>query len=482
MKKTLSSKIILLIVILLIVSNSVLCVVSIIYSRATIKKSIQQRMLDIANCASGSINGDDLGSLTAEDIGSPKYMKIYDALSVFRDNVELEYVYSIKSEGHGVFVLTIDTTLDDPAAFGDRVEYTDALNMAARGTGAVDDVPYEDAWGRFYSAYSPVFDSSKEVAGIIGVDFSEEWFNRQLTAETIRIMLIFLAVLLCTLIISMIISFSMVRGITNPLKKMTDIAQKYREGDFSEKMDVGGSEEITDLSAALSSMAESLKDKMAILQSVQVTLSEEVENKTSENKMLMVQVVQALAGAIDAKDVYTNGHSGRVAKYSREIAKRYGYSERKQEEIYVTALLHDVGKIGVPDEVINKPSKLTDEEFALIKAHPRLGADILGNIQSMPNLKAGAHYHHERYSGGGYPDGISGKDIPELARIIAVADAYDAMSSNRSYRKALPQETVRAEIEKGKGTQFDPAFADIMLTMIDEDTEYDMREKDEQKD
>ena len=165
MKKTLSSKIILLIVILLIVSNSVLCVVSIIYSRATIKKSIQQRMLDIANCASGSINGDDLGSLTAEDIGSPKYMKIYDALSVFRDNVELEYVYSIKSEGHGVFVLTIDTTLDDPAAFGDRVEYTDALNMAARGTGAVDDVPYEDAWGRFYSAYSPVFDSSKEVAG-----------------------------------------------------------------------------------------------------------------------------------------------------------------------------------------------------------------------------------------------------------------------------------------------------------------------------
>ncbi|MBQ9332920.1 MAG: HD-GYP domain-containing protein [Lachnospiraceae bacterium] len=246
-------------------------------------------------------------------------------------------------------------------------------------------------------------------------------------------------------------------------------------------MDVGGSEEITDLSEALSSMADALQDKMAILQSVQVTLSEEVEHKKSENEMLMVQVVQALAGAIDAKDVYTNGHSARVAEYSREIAKRYGYSERKQDEIYVTGLLHDVGKIGVPDEVINKPSRLTDEEFAMIKAHPRLGADILGKIQSMPNLMAGARYHHERYGGGGYPDGISGKDIPELARIIAVADAYDAMSSNRSYRKALSQETVRAEIEKGKGTQFDPEFADIMLTMIDEDTEYDMREKDEEE-
>ena len=480
MKKTLSSRIIILIAVVLIVSNSILCAVSIIFSRSTIKKSIQQRMLDIANCASGSINGDVLGSLTAEDVGSPEYTQIYNALSVFRDNVELEYVYSIKSEGHGVFIFTIDTDPDTPAAFGDRVEYTDALNTAARGTGAVDNVPYEDAWGRFYSAYSPVFDSSKNVAGIIGVDFSEEWFDSQLISETIRIMIIFSAVLLGTLIISIFISFSVVRGITNPLKEMTRIAQKYRDGDFSEKMDAGGSEEITDLSAALSSMAESLTDRMAIMQSVQATLSEEVENKTSENKSLMVQVVEALARAIDAKDVYTKDHSRRVAEYSREIAARYGYSGRKQEEIYVMALLHDVGKLGVPDYVINKPDKLTDEEFALIKAHPKLGADILGNINSMPNLKDGAFCHHERYGGGGYPDGISGKEIPEMARIIAVADAYDAMSSNRSYRKALPQETVRSEIEKGKGTQFDPVFADIMLTMINEDKYYDMREKDEQ--
>ena len=217
------------------------------------------------------------------------------------------------------------------------------------------------------------------------------------------------------------------------------------------------------------------------MQSVQATLSEEVENKTSENKSLTVQVVEALASAIDAKDVYTKDHSRRVAEYSREIASRYGYTGKKQEEIYVMALLHDVGKLGVPDYVINKPAKLTDEEFALIKAHPSLGADILGNIDSMPNLQKGARYHHERFGGGGYPEGISGKDIPEMARIIAVADAYDAMSSNRSYRKALPQDVVRSEIEKGKGTQFDPVFADIMLAMIDEDKDYTMREKDEEE-
>ena len=435
-------------------------------------------MLDIANCASGSIDGDALSSLTADSVGSPEYKKIYDTLSVFRDNAEVEYVYSIRSEGRGVFVFTIDTDPDAPGQFGDRVKYTDALNTAAHGTGSVDKTPYEDAWGRFYSAYSPVFDSSGDVAGIIAVDFPEEWFDEQLVSESGRLILIFSAVLLGTLVISIFVALSVVRGITNPLKKMARIAQKYREGNFSEKMDVGGSEEITDLSEALSGMAESLQDKMAILQSIQVTLSEEVEHKKNENEMLMVQIVQALADAIDAKDVYTKGHSGRVAEYSREIAKRYGYSERKQEEIYVTALLHDVGKIGVPDEVINKPAKLTDEEFALIKAHPKLGADILDNIHSMPNLRAGARYHHERFGGGGYPDSISGKDIPEQARIIAVADAYDAMSSNRSYRKALPQETVRSEIEKGKGTQFDPVFADIMLSMIDEDKDYDMREKD----
>ena len=139
-------------------------------------------------------------------------------------------------------------------------------------------------------------------------------------------------------------------------------------------------------------------------------------------------------------------------------------------------LLHDVGKIGVPDEVINKPGRLTDEEFACIKKHPAIGYKILSNIKEMPELSAGARFHHERYGGNGYPEGISGLDIPEVARIIAVADAYDAMTSNRSYRGVLPQEKVRDEIEKGKGTQFDPQFADIMLEMIDEDQEYRMRD------
>ena len=217
---------------------------------------------------------------------------------------------------------------------------------------------------------------------------------------------------------------------------------------------------------------------------LQTDLSCEVEKKTQELmeqhgklRRIYIQIVKALSGAIDAKDTYTNGHSTRVADYSREIARRAGLPKQLQNDIYMIGLLHDVGKIGIPDAIINKPAKLTEEEYSIIQKHPVLGAGILGNIAEFPRLSTGARWHHERYDGKGYPDGISGEDIPVEARIIAVADAYDAMSSRRSYRDVLPQEKVYAEVKKGKGTQFDPVFAEIMLTMIEEDKDYQMREK-----
>ena len=212
------------------------------------------------------------------------------------------------------------------------------------------------------------------------------------------------------------------------------------------------------------------------LLNIQRDLHKEVAKKTAELEILSLHVVHTLAKTIDAKDAYTNGHSERVAEYSREIAKRFGYDEDRQEEIYMMGLLHDVGKIGVPDTVINKPGKLTDEEYGMIKTHPVKGAEILATVSEMPGLVTGARWHHERYDGRGYPDGLSGEDIPEEARIIAVADAYDAMTSHRSYRDIIPQDHVKSEIEKGMGTQFDERFARIMLEMIAEDTEYTMHE------
>ena len=184
----------------------------------------------------------------------------------------------------------------------------------------------------------------------------------------------------------------------------------------------------------------------------------------------------ALAKAVDAKDHYTSGHSVRVAQYAKEIARRLGKSEKEQDDIYTMGLLHDIGKIGVSEAIINKKGRLTDEEFAEIKAHPLKGYEILQNVKELPQLATGARWHHERYDGRGYPDGLSGETIPEEARIIAVADAYDAMTSKRAYSDVRPQTQVRAEIERCKGSQFDPRMADAMLAMIDDDADYKMHE------
>lgn len=205
--------------------------------------------------------------------------------------------------------------------------------------------------------------------------------------------------------------------------------------------------------------------------------TKKAEERRRQVERLSEEVMKTLANTIDAKDAYTNGHSLRVAKYSKEIAKRAGKTKEQQKEIYEMALLHDIGKIGVPDTIINKDTRLTDDEYEAIKQHPAIGGDILKTIEEIPDIMIGARWHHERYDGRGYPDGLAGTEIPEAARIIGVADAYDAMTSKRSYRNILSQDIVRGEIERGKCTQFDPDFADIMIQMIDEDIRYTMREK-----
>ena len=199
------------------------------------------------------------------------------------------------------------------------------------------------------------------------------------------------------------------------------------------------------------------------------------EQRLEASQRLFDQTVLALVKTIDAKDKYTQGHSQRVAKYVRMIAGRIGESSERQRELYCMGLLHDIGKIGVPSAIINKPSRLTDEEYETIKSHTTIGAEILKTIVEFPKLSIGARYHHERWDGRGYPDGLKEREIPQDARIIAVADAYDAMTSRRSYRGVMAQDRVRTEIERGRGTQFDPKYADVMLALIDEDVDFLMR-------
>lgn len=197
-------------------------------------------------------------------------------------------------------------------------------------------------------------------------------------------------------------------------------------------------------------------------------LQRRLDEKTKEMERVTIQAIMTVANTVDAKDDYTKGHSMRVAAYSELLAQRLGWSEEEIQNIYFVAMLHDVGKIGVPDAVLNKPFMLTDLEFRLIKGHTLMGAEILNDFKMFPNISVGAKYHHERYDGTGYPEGLKGESIPLVARVIGLVDSYDAMTSNRVYRRRLHDDAVLEELKKGKGTQWDPELVDIFIKLIEE--------------
>ena len=194
----------------------------------------------------------------------------------------------------------------------------------------------------------------------------------------------------------------------------------------------------------------------------------EVEKSKQQTERISLQMMQTLATTIEAKDEYTRGHSYRVAEYAALIAKELGWSQDEIINLKHAAHLHDIGKIGIPDSVLNKPTQLTEDEDNLLKKHTIIGAEILKDVTLIPHVVEVTRNHHEHYDGSGYPDGLAGTEIPIYARIIAVADCYDAMNSRRIYRNALSQDEIYEEILKNKGTQFDPEIADIFLTLLTE--------------
>ena len=219
------------------------------------------------------------------------------------------------------------------------------------------------------------------------------------------------------------------------------------------------------------------------LETLQRALRTSIEKKTVEARerrekleRLTNQMMLALVETIDAKDRYTSGHSARVARYAKMLAQKKGLPPEKCQQVFTMGLLHDIGKVGVSTSIINKPGRLDDKEFAQMKAHPVIGSAILEKVSLFPELRAGARWHHERPDGRGYPDGLYSEQIPLEAKIIAVADAYDAMTSSRSYRPLMEQAAVREQIVNGSDIQFDKEIASYMVELIDEDREYNLRE------
>jgi HD-GYP domain-containing protein (c-di-GMP phosphodiesterase class II) len=232
--------------------------------------------------------------------------------------------------------------------------------------------------------------------------------------------------------------------LARPIKRLDEATRAFTQGDYSTRVQVRSITEVGDLEHTFNLMAENLEDKIRRL-----------KEAVAENKELFRGTAEALTSAIDAKDPYTRGHSARVNHYAKVLARHYGCSDEDFDVIDVASLLHDVGKIGVDDAILNKQGDLTDPEFEVMKKHTVIGERIMTPIRQMARMLPGLRSHHERWAGQGYPDRLKGEEIPLIARIIAVADAFDAMTTDRPYQKAMSFESAVARLNHLKGSHFD---------------------------
>ena len=259
----------------------------------------------------------------------------------------------------------------------------------------------------------------------------------EMKAETIRWGVLMLLLAGCVGLLS-------ARAITNPIQQLADSTQLIARGDFSKKIQIRSGTEIGELAETFNKMTDDLE-----------LYIQQIRKAGEENKALFLGTIRALAAAVDEKDPYTRGHSDRVTKYSVIIARALGLDERTVETISISALLHDVGKIGIDDKILKKPGFLTPEEFEIMKQHPVKGFNIMKTIEQMCNVLPGLRSHHEQWDGNGYPDRLKGGGIPMIARIIAVADTLDAMTTNRPYQQALTFEFAVEKINKNVGVKYD---------------------------
>ncbi len=259
----------------------------------------------------------------------------------------------------------------------------------------------------------------------------------EMKAETIRWGVLMLLLAGCVGLLS-------ARAITNPIQQLADSTQLIARGDFSKKIQIRSRTEIGELAETFNKMTDDLE-----------LYIQQIRKAGEENKALFLGTIRALAAAVDEKDPYTRGHSDRVTKYSVIIARALDLDEKTVETISISALLHDVGKIGIDDKILKKPGFLTPEEFEIMKQHPVKGFNIMKTIEQMRNVLPGLRSHHEQWDGNGYPDRLKGEEIPLIARIIAVADTLDAMTTNRPYQQALTFQFAVEKINKNVGVKYD---------------------------
>lgn len=449
---------------------SIVLSISYISFNRQFKEQYDSSIREIANAACACLNPDDFPKYLQTKEADKTHEVVLERLQSLVDNFDLNVIYvsAVEAPDYTHIFYFYDPVNKHgkwkPYPLGYEETYTEPSYNATTRRVYEEGIPLvrhtiKTRSGSHITAQIPVFDSTGKIVAILGAQKNIQVFVNA-RRSFVRFVVI-AALIFTTLFIVIFTSFFNIRFL-KPILLITNETKRFASN--------AGKPGNTLLSV-------SSKDELGTLAKAVYQMEEDVTNNIDSLTRITEETAQALATAIDAKDKYTHGHSARVAEYSRQIARLSGKSENECRQIYLSALLHDVGKIGVPNSIINKNGKLTDEEYTVIKTHPVIGRQILSNIRQIPHISDGAYYHHERFDGKGYPTGISGMQIPDIGRIIAVADAYDAMTSKRSYRAPLSQEIVRNEIEKGTGSQFDPQYAKIMLDLIDADKDYKMKEQ-----
>jgi len=247
-------------------------------------------------------------------------------------------------------------------------------------------------------------------------------------------------------LLTILIGVFFANKLTTPVRELASAAHRISSGDFSQRIEVSSRTELGDLGNSFNLMTDQIE-----------AFIKDLQRSSQENRELFIGTVKALAAAIDGKDPYTRGHSERVSRFSVAIAQRLNLPDDEVEKIRISALLHDVGKIGIDDNILKKPAALTDEEYEIMKKHPQKGYKIMSQIPAMKEFLPGMYMHHEMVNGKGYPQGLKGDEIPMMGKIVAVADTFDAMTTDRPYQKAMQFDDALARIESFVGTRYDPA-------------------------
>ena len=415
------------------------------------KEELRLRILGFAKLASLMIDADKHSRIKPEmeSQNTALYKEIKDVLKKIRNSDPLiDSVYTmVKTNKENIWMFVVDSgdRKRNTAYCGERYDVSGMPEMRmAFDRASVDSEFTADKWGTWLSGYAPIRNSRGEPEAIVGLDVSADSVMRMQLALAGR----FLGIFILGIAFSLFMGWFVGKGIILPLNSLILGAKEVGRGNLNFKVKIKSKDEIGELANTFNKMTDGIQKTHAKLQ------------------QHYLDTVRSLVRALEAKDSYTKGHSQRVSEYAVNLAKHLGLNEEEIKLLEELSILHDIGKIGIPEKVLNKEGQLSEEEWRLIRKHPEIGEDILKHIEFLkPGISIVSH-HHERPDGRGYPYGLKKEEISLLASIVAIADAYDAMTSDRPYRKAFAKDEAIAMIKKNTGTQFDSRVAEAFIEYL----------------